>query len=308
VHTLQNVTDSPPSTIGSAVRCGLVTAAINRASGRPVVRSLTELHLHPALEKLGWSGLVDEFNKAVRPATHSIDPPILIATDGTILAGFGRWRLAVFEQRPDIYCIEHSLSADDSLTFILAHHQTQRGWNAFVRIRLALTLKPSLQQAALHNMRAGGKYKGLANLPEAHHVDVRQQVADTAGVCPRNVGNVEAILKIAHPTLIKALGNGMLKINRAMELCKLPHSEQLEEFIRYSEERATSKVIRRCLGQARKSEISLDRDSVLEALNRREQLRSGSFSVRIVRTKGTVILVGQGLLDEINAQKELLLK
>jgi hypothetical protein len=44
----------------------------------------------------------------------------------------------MFEQRSEIYCIEHSLSADDSLAFILDHHQTQRGWNAFVRIRLAL--------------------------------------------------------------------------------------------------------------------------------------------------------------------------
>lgn len=308
MHTLQHVTDSPPSTIGSAVRCGLVTAAINRASGRPVVRSLTELHLHPALEKLGWAGLVEEFNDALRPATHSIYDPILIATDGTILAGFGRWRLAVFEQRFEIYCIEHSLSPDDSLAFILDHHQAQRGWNAFVRIRLALTLKPSLQEAALDNMRAGGKYKGLANLPEAHHVDVRQQLADMAGVCPRNVGNVETILDIAHPTLIEALGNGMLKINRAMQFCKLSHSEQLEEFIRYSEERATSKIIRRCVGKPPKSEISLDSGTVLEALLNREELRSGSVLIRIIRHKRTVILVGQDLLAAINSQKELPLK
>jgi hypothetical protein len=155
-------------------------------------------------------------NDAAGPAIHPISDPILIATDGTVLAGFGRWRLAVFEQVPEIYCIEHPLSADNSLAFILTHHQTQRGWNAFVRIRLALTLKSSLQQTALDNMRSGGKYKGLANLPEAHHVDVRQQIADMAGVCPRNVGNVETILKIAHPTMIEALVNGGLKINRAM--------------------------------------------------------------------------------------------
>lgn len=76
--------------------------AIDRAEGRPVVRSVKELHLHPALEMLGWAGLVEEFNDAVRSATHSIHDPILIATDGTILAGFGRWRLAVFEQRSEI--------------------------------------------------------------------------------------------------------------------------------------------------------------------------------------------------------------
>jgi hypothetical protein len=273
-----------------------------------VVRSIRELHLHPALEKLGWAGLVEEFNDAVRPATHSIHDPILIAADGTILAGFGCWRLAVFEQRSEIYCIEHSLSADDSLVFILDHHQTQRGWNAFVRIRLALTLKPSLQQAALNNMRAGGKYKGLANLPEAHRIDVRQQIADMAGVCPRNVGNVETILDIAHPALIEALVTGTLKINRAMQFCKLPHSEQLEEFIRYSEERATSKIIRRSLLQPQKGEIRLDGGAVLEALRSREELRSGSLLVRIVRHKRTVILVGQDLLAAIDSQKGVPLK
>jgi hypothetical protein len=90
-----------------------------------------------------------------------------------------------------------------------------------------------------------------------------------------------------------------------MELCKLPNSEQLNEFTRYSEERATGKVIRRCLLQPRKGEISLDSASVLEALHNHQELRAGSVLVRIVRNKRTVILVGQDLLDEINAQKEL---
>jgi len=266
------------------------------------------LHLHPALEKVGWAGLVDELNDAAGPTIHPIHDPILIATDGTVLAGFGRWRLAVFEQVPEIYCIEHSLSAGDSLMFILTHHQTQRGWNAFVRTRLALTLKPSLQQAALNNMRFGGKYKGLANLPEAHRVDVRQQVADMAGVCPRNVGNVEAILESAHPSLIVALGNGTLKINPAMQFCKLPHAEQLEQFIRYSEGRAISKVIRRCLVQRRKETISLDVGTVLDALQHPESHGSRAVVIRIVRHKCTFLLVGQDLLAEINSQKELQLK
>ena len=284
------------------------TAAISRAEGRPAVRSPRDLHLHPALEKVGWAGLVDELNDAAGPTIHPIHDPILIATDGTVLAGFGRWRLAVFEQVPEIYCIEHSLSAGDSLMFILTHHQTQRGWNAFVRTRLALTLKPSLQQAALNNMRFGGKYKGLANLPEAHRVDVRQQVADMAGVCPRNVGNVEAILESAHPSLIVALGNGTLKINPAMQFCKLPHAEQLEQFIRYSEGRAISKVIRRCLVQRRKETISLDVGTVLDALQHPESHGSRAVVIRIVRHKCTFLLVGQDLLAEINSQKELQLK
>jgi hypothetical protein len=284
------------------------TTALSRAEGRPVVRPPTELHLHPALENLGWAGLIQEFNNAANSAVPSMHDPILIARDGTVLAGFGRWRLAVFEQTPEIYCIEHALNTDESLAFILTHHQTQRGWNAFVRIRLALTLKPSLQTVALNNMRSGGKHKGLANLPEAHHVDVRQQVADMAGACPRNVGNVETILENGHPRLIDALVSGTLKINRAIQFCKLPRTEQLEEFIRYSEERATSKVIRRCLVPTRKDDIRLDVETVLEALCRRKEIHRGSVLIRIVRQKRTVILIGQDLLAEIKSQKELQLK
>ena len=48
----------------------------------------------------------------------------MITTSGTILAGFGRWRLAVFEGRREIHCIEYPLGEDESLQFILTHHQT----------------------------------------------------------------------------------------------------------------------------------------------------------------------------------------
>ena len=129
-----------------------------------------------------------------------------------------------------------------------------------------------------------------------------------AGACPRNVWNVETILESAHPTLIEALGNGTLKINRAMQFCKSPHAKQLVEFIRYSEERAISKVIRRSLVQPQKGDISIDPAIVLEALRSRAGPRCGSVVVRIVRHKRTVILVGQDLLAEINSQKELPLK
>jgi hypothetical protein len=62
---------------------------------------------------------------------------------------------------------------------------------------LALTLESNLQQRALDNMRAGGKYKGSANLPEAQHIDVHEEIARAAGVGERNVGNVRTILQTA---------------------------------------------------------------------------------------------------------------
>jgi hypothetical protein len=209
--------------------------------GRPVVRSPEQLRLHRALEKLGWTSVIDELNDAARLKNQSIPEPILITTNGTILAGFGHWRLAVFEERREIPCIEYPLSEEEALRFILTHHQPRRGWNAFVRICVALTLEPYFQQRALDNMRVGGKYKGWANLPDLQRIEVRQEVANAATVGARNVTSVKVLLKLAHPRLIKALRDGTLTINGAIQFCKLSRAEQLEQFIRYSEERAAKK-------------------------------------------------------------------
>src|ERR1019366_4474274 len=98
--------------------------------GRPVVRSPKQLRLHRTLEGLGWTDAIDEFNDAARLKGQSVPEPILITTNGTVLAGFGRWRVALFELRHEIPCIEYPLSEDESLQFILSHHQTRCGWNA----------------------------------------------------------------------------------------------------------------------------------------------------------------------------------
>jgi hypothetical protein len=163
---------------------------MSRLEGRPVVHSPGQLRLHRALEEVGWTGVIDEFNEAARLRHPSVTEPILITTNGTILAGFGIWQAAVFYGRHEIHCIEYPLSEDESLQFILTYHQSRRGWNDFVRICLALKLELYFQQRARDNMSAGGKYKGSANLPEAQRIDVREEVAQIAAVCPRNVSNV----------------------------------------------------------------------------------------------------------------------
>jgi hypothetical protein len=279
-------------------------SAMSRLEGRPVVRPPGQLRIHRALEKVGWTGAIDEFNKAARLRHPSVTEPILITTDGTILSGFGRWRSAVFDGRPEINCIEYLLSEDESLQFILAHHQSRRGWNHFVRICLALNLEFNLQQRALDNMRAGGKFKGLANLPEAH-IDVRKEIARVAGVGDRNVSNVKTILQRAHPILIEGLKEGTLTINRAIQSCKLPKAEQLEQFIRYSEERATNMVIRRSIPRPKEEKANLDVAAILEALQRQEGREPGSVAVRVGRHKRTVVLLGRDLLTGPPFQTEL---
>ena len=303
------VSFAPGSTAGEVVSLvlprSLNPTTTSRLEGRPVLRVPGQLRLHPALEALGWSGALDEFNDAARLKDQSVLMPVLVTTNGTILAGFGPWRAAVFDGKHEIDCIEYPIREDESLRFTLAYHQTRCGWNAFVRIRLALALETNLQQKALDNMCAGGRYKGSANLPEAQHIDVREEIARIAGVCPRYVSNVKSILEVAHPRLIGALRDNTLTINRAIQFCKLPPAEQLEQFIRYSEERATNKVIRRTIPQPKEEKASLDVVSVLDALQHLEGRQPGSVAVRVGRHKRTVVLIGQDLITGPPSQKEL---
>ena len=281
---------------------GLFTSGPPNA--RPVVCSPGQLRLHKALDEIGWTGVMDELTEAIR-AKDTPPEPVLITTSGIILAGFGLWRLAVFECRQEIQCIEYLLNEEESLQFILTYHQCRRGWNAFVRIRLALTQQPLLKQRALDNMRAGGKYKGSANLPEVQPIEVRREIARAAAVGARNVSNVETILEAAHPRLLVALREGTLTINRAIDFCKLPRNEQLDRFIDYRTKRETDKVIRCTTKRSKKNRDSPDAVTVLDALRRMEAQRPGSVELRVGHHKRTVLLVGQDLLMDRPSQHGL---
>ena len=161
---------------------------------------------------------------------------------------------------------------------------------------MALILEPQLQEKALDNMRDGGKYKGSANLPEARHIDVRQQIAHAAGVGARNVSNVKTILQAVHPRLMGALRDGTLTINRAIQLCRPPKAQQVEQFTRHRLQRAINKVIRQSVARLTENETSLDALTVLNTLQQKEARQPGSVVVRLGRLQRTVVLVGQDLL------------
>jgi hypothetical protein len=261
--------------------------------------------MHPALEGLDLIDVTTELNESVRLNAQPVPEPVLISTNGTLLAGFGRWRLALFEGQSEVDCLEYQISDEDSLQFILHYHQPRRGWNPFVRICAALTLKPFLQRKALNNMRAGGKYKGSANLPDAHRLDVREEIGRIAGSGARYVSNVERILESAHPRLIGALRTGALTINGAVKFCKFPKGEQLERFILHSEDRGIAKVIRRATHRPREQEPGLDVVAVLEALLRQETGQPGSVAVRMSDSPSCVVLVGQDLMAGAFSQGHL---
>jgi hypothetical protein len=190
---------------------------------------------------------------------------------------------------------------------MLVYRQPHRVWNAFVRVRLALKLEPSFQSRALDNMRAGGKRKGLANLPNPQVMDVRQEIANVARVGARTVSNVRMILKLAHPDLIAALRDGRLTINGAVKFCNLPQFEQVQQFVRESKDRTIKKVIRQAIAENRKhkNRVSADSMSLLESVQQQETQQPGSIDVLIGSQKRTVVLIGQDLRTPARSQRTI---
>ena len=87
-----------------------------------------------------------------------------------------------------ILCIEHDLTEEAALRWLIQSHRPSRGLNAYSRILLALDLQPSLQEKARANQRAGGRNKGSSKLTEGNRLDGRSEIAAVADVSTGNQG------------------------------------------------------------------------------------------------------------------------
>lgn len=234
--------------------------------------------------------------------------PLLVTTEGVIIGGYAHWELARLENRPTLTCVEIEASDEDALQLLLHMNRPSDGLNDFKRILLALELEPMFKGKAAANQRKGGQNKGSSNLTEADKIDVRSQIASTAGVSAGNVNKVKIILQKADPRLIDGLQTGMLSINRAAQWCTLPRQQQAEKFTCYCVGRATNKVIRQAIHRLSAERTGDDPVAILDALHDWATRNPGSFVVRNSRLKRTVILIGQDLLAGLHPQAELELK
>lgn len=267
--------------------------------GRIVVRTPDELRVHPTFEEIGLGASLSELHES---ASGAVEEPLYTTSSGLILSGFERWRLAVLRHTTNIECVEYGLTEDDALQFMLDLQKRRKHWNAFVRIRLALKLESIFQQRALTNMQKGGKCKGLAMLPKADHIDVRQQIAMLAGVGSRNVGKVKEILDKAHPRLKDELLIGTISINRAHQLCKLPRATQLERFTEECCDKVISQVRERVLAtQWDKQTYSVA--TILNSLQQQELERPGSVVIQVSQRRGSVILLGEDMRAALLQQR-----
>jgi hypothetical protein len=269
--------------------------------GSPIRRPPGELRLHPVFLKLSLVGTL--INQAVhgRKPEASVPEPILITSSGIVISGVREWHAAVSQGCPALDCTEYRLNDDEALQLILTLQQSRGAWNAFTRIQLALEQEPCLQAKAHANQVVGGKEKGLANLPEAKQIDVRQEIAYLAGACPRNISKVKTILSKAHFRLIEACQTGIVTIHCALQLCRLPMAEQIEQLSRYLNERSSGKATRRYIEAFRMEKIGPKAGVLLRALLHREAREPGSVLMRAGTRKQTVILIGQDCWADITS-------
>jgi hypothetical protein len=280
-----------------------VSSGKSSLQGHPIVRSPGALRLHPAFIQLNLAGWLINSESQAKP--HGVCEPILITKSGILVSGFADWHAAVSAGQAEIDCSEFSLNDDEALQLILSLHRPRGAWNDFTRTELALKQESYFQSKALANQIAGGKHKGLANLPKAEYIDVRQEIANLAGVCARNVGKVKIILKKAHSRLKEALHNGTVTINRALQLCRLQKAEQLEELTRFLGERSSSKTTRQSIDKLRSEKLSSDIGVFLTALQQLEATKPDSVEIRPGTRNKTVILVGKDHWSDLAGRRDV---
>jgi hypothetical protein len=276
-------------------------ALVYSGRGQVNYRAPQDLRLPPILEQLGCDFL-DELNDAARRGNDMLAEPVLVSPLGTVISGVGRWRFAVEQGTAELACIEYSCTEEEAVEIMLSHYQTRRAWNPFIRARVALSLKPHYQKQALANMRSGGRHKGLANLPNLQRIDVRERLATLAGVSPRTLGNVEDLLRVAHPRLIHCLNVGKLSINKALHLSKFPKINQPDRLVDFLNDRDQGRIIR----QATRVDKQGPPPSLDEALAliKDAAKNPGSVLVRRSRSSRSVVILGQHQPSLPNFQSE----
>jgi ParB-like chromosome segregation protein Spo0J len=265
-------------------------------AGRKVTLCPKQLRVHEALREVTGLEPTD-----IVSCELTDEQPVLVTQHGEILAGVRHWESALRDRKEHISCIQYDCDSEQALWIILAKHQSWRGLNDFVRIAIALKLEPYLQRRALDNMRAGGRHKGLANLPKAHRIDVREEIARAAGVGFRNVSKVKEIVQNAPERLILALRVGAIAIHRAHGWCKLPKDTQLEKFTRYISRKTNSKMIRRYVLKTGPEDVA----SLLELIRQQAADQPGSVVVRLGNSDRTVLQLAADLLTDTRSICEI---
>ena len=139
-----------------------------------------------------------------------------------IIDGHHRWR--IIQEFPDDvpFAIQQEtfLTRDEVKEWMIRNQLGRRNIPDYVRVELALRLKPLIAERAKKNQSTHTEdgYQGLSTLTKA--VDTRSEIAAAANVSTGTVSKVERIVKEASEDTKKQLRTGELSINKAYNSIK----------------------------------------------------------------------------------------
>jgi hypothetical protein len=207
-----------------------------------------KLHLHPNLKRYGIASATAQLNKILQQDESAPQEPVDVTRDGAILDGYPQWKTALDTGCDQILCIEHSLTGEQELEWLLRRHKRRNGWNPFCRIMTALQLEPKLKREAQANQIVGGQHKGLSNLTKAAQKHVRSKLAKLADTCEAYIDYAKKLRNEADDCILQALERGEITIHRAWVLLQCSRSEQRDIL----ENRRVEKAVRQAYPRPRK--------------------------------------------------------
>lgn len=271
---------------------------------------LDELQPHPSYARHRLTVSSSQLSALIARGDLAFREPIVISRDRKVIDGYARLDLARQQGQDTILCIEHDLSEEESLRWLVQTHLPHRGLNAYCRILFALDLEPSFRRQARANQQAGGQNKGSSNLTEAN---VRKEIAKAAGVSEGNVTKVDQ-LRNAAPDVLKALHKGDVRIHRAWLWRKLNPEQQREQLRLYQIQRGLKHKVTTLISKHRTQTpkaanpaltmADLDRLAErLPAILSHEHQESDPTFVGLIDTPGKVIFLSIELYQATSSQE-----
>jgi ParB-like chromosome segregation protein Spo0J len=209
--------------------CGRSAAPGTNPNCRLVWRNASELRPHPSYSRNGLAVSASKIAALRELGDLAFSAPIVITRERIVIDGYARWRIAQEFGRETVICLEYDLSEIEALRWLIQSHFPSHGLSAYIRILLALDLRPALREKALSNQQAGGRIKRSSNLTEAEKVDVRREIAKVAGVSVGNVTKVEQLIPADAPEVLEALKREEISIHKAWGWRKMSHPEQRKQ-------------------------------------------------------------------------------
>ena len=186
------------------------------AGSRLVDRPTATLRPHPTYQALcGPIAAIRVRRVAQQPGP--IRELLLTTSDGTILDGHARWRVALDRQQSSLPCLEYDVTDEEALWIVIQQHRASEGLNAFCRIVMALELEPCFKARSRRSRPETDARTLSSNLTNAEHRDVRTAIASVAGVATGNVTKVKQLLDSVVPEVRERLVQGEVRIHRAWQ-------------------------------------------------------------------------------------------